>query len=158
MQTTIITNLKTMITGTYKKITSEIIKDQTIAQENIAGGKFEEVVFENVIFIDCEFQSTVFSKTKFIDCKFVNCNFSFTKLNDCNLIACKFENCNFCITNSLNCNFLSCTYINNSWEESSNNGTFHNCNIEILERTNMEITLTHEALPLRSNNLELCVA
>ena len=158
METTIITEIKSIITGTYVNVEAETIKDREFNCEKIAGGKFQKVVFENVIFINCEFQATEFNETKFIDCKFVNCNFGFTKLNNCNLIACKFENCNFCITNSLNCNFLSCTYINNNWEESSNTGIFLNCNIEFLEMSNMDITQTTEVQPFSSNNFELCVA
>jgi uncharacterized protein YjbI with pentapeptide repeats len=157
METTKIIQMEVAIIGTYLRIADQIIQDLEITNEVISGCKYENIVFENVSFIDCDFQGTVFLSTKFIDCEFINCNFNFSKLNNCNLIACKIENCKFCITNSLNCNFLSCTYINNDWEASSTNGAFHNCNIEDNEMSNMEITLTHE-VPSLSTNMELCVA
>ncbi len=157
MEATKIIEIELKITGTYLRITDEIIKDLEISDECISGCKYENVIFENITFTNCDFQSTEFLTTKFIDCQFVNCNFNFSKLNNCNLIACKFENCNFCITNSLNCNFLSCTYITNKWEVSANTGAFHNCNIAEEEMSNMDITSTHE-VPTLSLPQELCVA
>lgn len=157
METTKIIKIELKITGTYLAIADEIIKDIEIANENITGCKYENIIFENVKFLNCDFQSTEFLQIKFIDCEFRNCNFNFSKFNNCNLIACKIENCKFCITNSLNCNFLSCTYIANSWVVSANKGTFFNCNIEENEMSNMDITSTHEVSAL-SSNLEPCVA
>lgn len=157
METTMIIEKKLIITGTYLIINNEIIKDLEVSNECISGSKFENTIFENVSFVDCNFQSTDFLKTKFIDCEFINCNFDFTKFKNCNLIACKFENCNFCITNSLNCSFLSCTYITNNWEVSATNGSFHNCNIEEEEKSSMDITSSHE-VPSLSPHAELRVA
>jgi uncharacterized protein YjbI with pentapeptide repeats len=157
METTKVIEIELRITGTYLSLSDQIIKDLEVTNECISGCKYENIIFENITFIDCDFQSTEFIKTKFIDCEFINCNFNFSKLNNCNLIACKFENCNFCITNSLNCNFLSCTYITNTWEASANTGAFHNCNIEEEEKSNMDITASHEA-PTLSSPWELSVA
>lgn len=120
MKTAIIETTKLLITDTYVYIANEIITDLKVENEQFAGAKFEGVLFENIIFIDCNIQASAFIKTKFIDCKFINCNFSFTKFISCNLVECMFENCNFCITNSLNSNFLTCTFHGTEWK----NGAF----------------------------------
>jgi uncharacterized protein YjbI with pentapeptide repeats len=105
-----------LITSTYIHIVNRTIEAITISNEQLAGGKFDEVVFKNVTFLNCTIQASAFNYTNFIDCEFINCNFSFTKFKNCNLIACVFENCNFCITNSLNSSFQACTFQGNSWK------------------------------------------
>lgn len=128
MSNTTETRNTAMITGSYITLVNERISDLIISKETIAGCKYDNSVFENILFLDCDFQGTEITSCKFIDCEFINCNFNFMKLNNCSLITSRIENCEFCITNSLNCNFLSCSYIENRWEEShSTNSQFSNC-------------------------------
>lgn len=116
MKTTIINKSISLITDTYTHVVRRTIEGITLTNEQLAGGKFDDVVFENVTFLNCTIQASAFNYTNFIDCNFVNCNFSFSKFKNCNLIACVFENCNFCITNSLNTSFQTCTFQGNQWK------------------------------------------
>ena len=116
MKATITNQNISLITETYTHIVKRIIENISITNEQLAGGKFDGVVFKNVTFLNCTIQASAFNSTDFIDCNFINCNFSFTKFKNCNLIACVFENCNFCITNSLNSSFQTCTFQGNQWK------------------------------------------
>lgn len=148
METTIIQLEKSLITGTYIGMALEVIKDLALENETISGSRLEEVIFENVIFLNCNFQSTEIIECKFINCKFINCNFLFSKFINCNFIASTIENCTFCITNSLNCNFLSCCYINTTIEQSRINGSqFIDCTLD----AQLEIEID-----LSSNSVSMC--
>lgn len=131
MKTTLIDIEIALVTGTYVQLHNETIIAAKMEQASFSGSKYENVVFEDVTFVNCDFWSTNFQHVHFIDCKFINCTFSFSKFDKCSWVACTVENCTFCITNSLNNNFLSCTYLNCNWQESKNlDSVLANCNLD----------------------------
>ena len=123
----VITNQNSsLITDTYTHVQGRTILNITLKDEQISGGKFDRIIFENIIFYNCNIQASSFTETNFVECEFINCNFSFTKFKSCTLVACVFESCNFCITNSLNTDFQTCTFQSNSWKL----GVFRDNNIK----------------------------
>ena len=155
MRTSNIEIFNLVITDTYANVKDTKIEDAIIADRNITGCKFDNIIFEGIEFINCNFQSTEITNCKFINCKFIGCNFKFTKFNNCNLISCMTENCYFCITNSLNCNFLSCTYINNEWIQSNASGSF--ITEHLIETFSNEI-LNFESIQFATLSSELIAA
>lgn len=55
--------------------------------------KISFIVFEECIFINCNFSETAFISCKFRYCQFINCNLSLITVASCNFINVSFKDC-----------------------------------------------------------------
>jgi uncharacterized protein YjbI with pentapeptide repeats len=79
----------------YAKIT---IKSNTYSNISISGSMFKEVVFQDIIFLNCNFFGSTMDNCLFINCMFLNCKFQFSTLSDCNFESTTWENCMWGLT------------------------------------------------------------
>jgi len=68
---------------------------EKLSEVNYSYQDFDKEVYENKVFLSCQFIQTRFKNVKFINCLFIACNFSMASFGQSEWDRCLFKGCDF---------------------------------------------------------------
>ena len=97
---------------TFQKLENKTFTSYEYNDLTISGARYSDLVFEEIIFINCNLFGTTLENCLFINCLFINCKFQFSHFNNCNFELTSWEDCKWGFTDLSGSEMLQSVGIN----------------------------------------------